>query len=410
MSQCLGRLLQPYDADLDSLSILTGTGYARRTGTNAWTLDDNYLTLGTHNGTNIHVTVDDVAEEVQFNTGIDDVNNRLIISGTSVFSSIDGIPLDANYGDPIGSYSSKFYWEGVGGGIESIYVYWGNYLGNDCWITAAGAYGSGPPAAPSEVFYYSLDDTGYPWQATTWVRVQTQNTNPITLTNPTVLTGWDAYFSRGLHAETLFGNLAWSHITGTPTTLAGYGVTTPTPVDLGGTGFSSYSQGAIIYASASNALTQLSKNTSATRYLSNTGASNNPAWAQIVLSNGISGFGTGVATALAVNVGSVGATIVNGGVLGTPSSGTVTNLTGTASININGTVGATTPAAVTGTTIISTVVIRLKNYTVATLPSGVQGNTAFCTDLLAPTFLAVAVGGGAIVGPVFYNGTAWVSY
>jgi hypothetical protein len=31
--------------------------------------------------------------------------------------------------------------------------------------------------------------------------------------------------------------------------------------------------------------------------------------------------------------------------LGTPSSGTVTNLTGTASININGTVGATTPAA-----------------------------------------------------------------
>ena len=32
-----------------------------------------------------------------------------------------------------------------------------------------------------------------------------------------------------------------------------------------------------------------------------------------------------------------------GGALGTPSSGTVTNLTGTASININGTVGATTP-------------------------------------------------------------------
>ena len=39
-----------------------------------------------------------------------------------------------------------------------------------------------------------------------------------------------------------------------------------------------------------------------------------------------------------------------GGALGTPSSGTVTNLTGTASININGTVGATTPAAGTFTT------------------------------------------------------------
>jgi hypothetical protein len=37
--------------------------------------------------------------------------------------------------------------------------------------------------------------------------------------------------------------------------------------------------------------------------------------------------------------------------LGTPSSGTVTNLTGTASININGTVGATTPATASVTTL-----------------------------------------------------------
>lgn len=40
-------------------------------------------------------------------------------------------------------------------------------------------------------------------------------------------------------------------------------------------------------------------------------------------------------------------------VLGTPTSGTVTNLTGTASININGTVGATTPAAGTFTTLVA---------------------------------------------------------
>ena len=46
--------------------------------------------------------------------------------------------------------------------------------------------------------------------------------------------------------------------------------------------------------------------------------------------------GTGVVTALGVNTGTAGAFVVNGGALGTPSSGTVTNLTGTASINING--------------------------------------------------------------------------
>jgi hypothetical protein len=45
-----------------------------------------------------------------------------------------------------------------------------------------------------------------------------------------------------------------------------------------------------------------------------------------------------------------GSYLVSGGALGTPSSGTVTNLTGTASININGTVGATTPTTGSFTT------------------------------------------------------------
>jgi hypothetical protein len=46
------------------------------------------------------------------------------------------------------------------------------------------------------------------------------------------------------------------------------------------------------------------------------------------ISTGVSGLGTGVATALGTNVGSAGAPVVNGGVLGTPSSGTLTNATG----------------------------------------------------------------------------------
>ncbi len=54
--------------------------------------------------------------------------------------------------------------------------------------------------------------------------------------------------------------------------------------------------------------------------------------------------------------------------------------------------------------------IRLKNYTVATLPSGTQGDTAFVTDALAPTYLTTVVGGGAVVTPVFYNGTNWVAH
>jgi hypothetical protein len=71
------------------------------------------------------------------------------------------------------------------------------------------------------------------------------------------------------------------------------------------------------------------------------------------IANDVSGLGTGVSTALAVNVGAAGAFVTFNGALGTPSSGTVTNLTGTATININGTVGATTPAAGTFTAAIA---------------------------------------------------------
>ena len=46
------------------------------------------------------------------------------------------------------------------------------------------------------------------------------------------------------------------------------------------------------------------------------------------VATGVSGLGTGVATALAINVGSAGAPVLNGGALGTPSSGTLTNATG----------------------------------------------------------------------------------
>ena len=74
------------------------------------------------------------------------------------------------------------------------------------------------------------------------------------------------------------------------------------------------------------------------------------------ISTGVSGLGTGVATALAVNIGSAGAVLVNGGVLGTPSSGTLTNCTfPTLNQNTTGTAGG-----LTGT----------PNITVGTIASG----------------------------------------
>lgn len=48
-------------------------------------------------------------------------------------------------------------------------------------------------------------------------------------------------------------------------------------------------QGDILYGSATDVISALAKNITATRYLSNTGASNNPAWAQVNLINGVTG-------------------------------------------------------------------------------------------------------------------------
>ena len=56
----------------------------------------------------------------------------------------------------------------------------------------------------------------------------------------------------------------------------------------------------------------------------------------VTLTSGdISGLGAGVATALAVNIGSAGSPVVNSGVLGTPLSGTLTNCSGLLTTNLS---------------------------------------------------------------------------
>lgn len=52
---------------------------------------------------------------------------------------------------------------------------------------------------------------------------------------------------------------------------------------------STVAQGDLLYASAANVLSSLAKNTTATRYLANTGTSNAPNWDQVNLANGVTG-------------------------------------------------------------------------------------------------------------------------
>jgi len=55
---------------------------------------------------------------------------------------------------------------------------------------------------------------------------------------------------------------------------------------------------------------------------------------------------------------------------------------------------------------------KLPAYTVATLPSTaatgmVTGAMAYVTDATAPTYGSTVAGGGAVITPVFYDGTNW---
>jgi hypothetical protein len=122
----------------------------------------------------------------------------------------------------------------------------------------------------------------------------------------------------------------------------------------------------------------------------------------------ITGLGTGVATALAVNVGSAGAFVTFNGALGTPSSGTVTNLTGTASININGTVGATSQNSGQFTSVAYSTTLTGTSNSASALTVGRLGATTPALQVDASTATSItgikiksaASGGGVAISAI----------
>lgn len=63
----------------------------------------------------------------------------------------------------------------------------------------------------------------------------------------------------------------------------------PLTIPGGGNGNTTVAQGDLFYASATDVMSKLTKSTSATRYLTNTGSSNNPAWDLVNLATGVTG-------------------------------------------------------------------------------------------------------------------------
>jgi hypothetical protein len=131
-------------------------------------------------------------------------------------------------------------------------------------VSAAFAACSSPPGNTGDIIFSSTNNAMYYCNGTGWVSMGGSNT--IT-----------------------FGTLTTGALCAASSSTAISCTTSPLGVTLGGTGLTSVAQGDILYGSAANTLSALTKNTTATRYLANTGASNNPAWAQVDLSNGVTG-------------------------------------------------------------------------------------------------------------------------
>ena len=251
--------------------------------------------------------------------------------------------------------------------------------------------------------YYAIVNTGTSeWE----IGIGTYTSVGTTLSRDTVLAS-----SAGAPTKTNFS-------AGTKDVFVTY--TAARSVNVDGTSIDTFglgaAQGDILYASGTNNFVLLNKNTTATRYLANTGTTNNPQWDQINLSNGVTN------TLPVVNGGTGQTTYTNGQLLiGNTTGNTLTKATLTQGSGITITNGAgsiTIAATSTGTVTSVSAGAGMSFTTITTSGSIAMGTpsalTNTTTNSASGTTHTHELTGELVEttsgSPLYYGARAWVNF
>lgn len=158
---------------------------------------------------------------------------------------------------------------------------------------------------------------------------------------------------------------------------------------------SAWSQGDLVYISATGTWNHLAKNTTATRYLANTGTTNNPNWDQINLSNGVAntlGVGNGGTGQTSYTNGQLlignttGNTLALGTLTGTTNQVNVTNGAGSITLSLPQSIASSSSPTFTG--------LNLSGLTASGLiATDASKNLTSTVSGLSPTFTGLNLSG-----------------